>query len=209
MMFDCELMFHGFANYMLDYQLNVLQSVDPRSGLAPRHLHFVVRICTEGDVRSTEDSNLWARSTGDQLLETHSVSLDSPGYVWGVRCQHLYSGGDDHRGLTTSPGLGGPTANANPIPLVFADLSVEEVSAGPVICPSSPPRRCSSCSRRSSCCPASTLLNVPIDAQEQMVLAVRLLQKGFTARAPPLATARPPSVRDTIRCRSPCRRFLP
>jgi hypothetical protein len=139
-MFDCELMFHGFANYMRDYELFVYQSVDPRSGLAARHLHFVFRFCPEADVRSTLDSGIWARSTDGQLLETHSVTMDSPGYVWGVRCQTLYPGAtiieNSRRAQEWEDRLGIPfhevqiNANAHLITVVFADLSVEEVPAG-------------------------------------------------------------------------------
>jgi hypothetical protein len=139
-MFDCELLFHGFASYMRDYEMVVYQSVDPRSGLAPRHLRFVFRLCTEADVRSSVPPSVWVRSTDDQLLETHHVTSGSPGYVWGVRCQILYPGATivetSRRAEVWADHLGVPfhevlvDANAHLITLVFADLSVEDVSAG-------------------------------------------------------------------------------
>jgi hypothetical protein len=41
--FDNELLFHGFTNYMRDYELITYQSVDPHSGLSPRHLRLLFR----------------------------------------------------------------------------------------------------------------------------------------------------------------------
>jgi hypothetical protein len=139
-MFDCELMFHGFTNYMRDYELVVYQSVDPRSGKTPRHFRFVFRLCTEIDVRSSVAPNVWARSTDDLLLDTNAVTMESTGYVWGVRCQNLYPGAAivevSDRARMWEKHLAVPfhevqiQGNAHLISLVFADLSVEEVSTG-------------------------------------------------------------------------------
>jgi hypothetical protein len=139
-MYDCGLMFHGFTDYMRDYKMVVYQSVDPRSGLTPRHLQFVFRFCTEADARSTVAPDVWRRSTDDQLLGTHHVTNDSAGYVWGVRCQILYPGPtiieNSHRAKMWEDQLGIPfhevqiKGNAHLITLVFADLSVDVVSAG-------------------------------------------------------------------------------
>jgi hypothetical protein len=139
-LFDSELVFHSYANYMRDYELVVYQSVDPRSGLAPRHLRNLFRLCTEADVRSTVLPAVWTRSTDDELLDSHHVTREAPGYVWGVRCQGLYPGATivdgSARAQVWTNQLGIPfhevqiEANAHAITLVFADLSVEEVGAG-------------------------------------------------------------------------------
>lgn len=140
-MFDCELMFHGFTNYMRDYELVVYQSVDPRSGLLPRHQRFLFRFCTEVAVRSSVTPDVWTRSTADQLLETHHVTRDTPpGYAWGVQCQVLYPGATIIEGSERAQAWAEQVGiqfhevriegNAHVIDLVFSDLSVEEVHAG-------------------------------------------------------------------------------
>lgn len=139
-MFDDELMFHGFTNYMRDYELVVYQSVDPRSGLLPRHLRFLFRFCTEVAIRSRLKPDVWTRSTDEGLLETHHVTMESHGYTWGVQCQELYPGATivDHSETARKweDQVGIPfhevriEGNAHVINLVFSDLLVEEVQAG-------------------------------------------------------------------------------
>lgn len=36
--FDQALIFHGFVDYMRDYDLYVYATADPRTGIAPEHL---------------------------------------------------------------------------------------------------------------------------------------------------------------------------
>lgn len=92
--FDCQLVYHGYTSYMRDYERVVYQSVDPnpKYGLVPRHLRFLFRICPEVAIRSRLKPDIWATSLSDDLLNTHSVTRESVGYVWGVAGQILYPG---------------------------------------------------------------------------------------------------------------------
>ena len=139
-LFDNDLMFHGFTDYMRDYELIVYQSADPRSEFVPRHLRFLFRFCPEVAVRSSVRPEVWSRSLGDHLLDTHHVTRESSGYVWGVRCQLLYPGAtivqDSERAKVWGEqiGLGFHEVliegNAQSIRIVFSDLVVEEVADG-------------------------------------------------------------------------------
>lgn len=141
-MFDDELMFHGFTNYMRDYELVVYQSVDPNPayGLVPRHLRFLFRICTEVGVRSTVRPDVWTSSIDDRLLETHHVTMEDTGFVWGTQCQILYPGPkiieDSVRAKWWADEVGVEfhevliEGNAHAISIVFSDLVVEEVRDG-------------------------------------------------------------------------------
>jgi hypothetical protein len=125
---------------MRDYELVVYQSVDPRSGLDPRHLRFLFRFCTEAAVRSSVRPDVWTRSTDEQLLATHHVTRETPGYAWGVQCQMLYPGGSIIQGSERAQSWAEQTgisfhqarieANAHMIDLIFSDLTVDEVHDG-------------------------------------------------------------------------------
>lgn len=141
-MFDNELVHHGFTNYLRDYEMVVFQSVDPnpRYGLVPRHVRLLFRYCTEADVRSSVPPGLWSQSLDDSLLDAHTVTRDSDGYVWGVQCQVLYPGArvieKSKRARNWERRVGIPfhevliEGNAQTISLVFSDLTIEEVGDG-------------------------------------------------------------------------------
>lgn len=139
-LFDRQLLFHGFTDYMRDYELFVYETVDPRSGHVPRHRRFLFRICPEVAVGSRVPPETWARSLGDDLVAASHVSMDSTGYIWGVRGQEIYPGASlvqgSERARTWTERVGIPffeariEANAHVISLVFSALSVEDVAAG-------------------------------------------------------------------------------
>lgn len=139
-LFDNELVYHGFTCYMRDYELIVYRSTDPRSGIAPRHLRFLFRICPEVSVRSEVQPEVWSQSIDDALLSQHHVTMQSEGYIWGVQCQELYPGatvlGDSERAHWWAGQVGVEfyeveiSANAHRISIVFADLQVEELAVG-------------------------------------------------------------------------------
>jgi hypothetical protein len=139
-LFDSDLMYHGFAKYMRDYELFVYNSVDPRSGLTPWHDHYVFRMCTEADVRTRVRSDVWVTSLDDGLLEKHQATHADRGYVWGVRSQEIYPGATliegSERAHRWEQEVGVPfhevliAANAQDITLVFSELHVDQVSAG-------------------------------------------------------------------------------
>lgn len=139
-LFDSWLVHHGFTSYMRDYELIVFQSPDPRSGSTPRYLRFLFRHCPEASTRSAVPPAVWSGSMDDGLLQQQHVTMQSAGYVWGVRCQELYPGAtiaeNSERARWWSKQVGVTfhevevSANAHQIRLIFADLQVEEVTAG-------------------------------------------------------------------------------
>jgi hypothetical protein len=139
-MFDNALVYHGYTNYMRDYELIVYQSADPRSRIQPRYLRFLFIACPEASIRSAIRPEIWSRSMDPRLLAEHSATEESPGYVWGVQTQELYPGPkvieNSVRARKWTNGVGIPfhevdiEANAHRINLIFAYLSVEEVKVG-------------------------------------------------------------------------------
>jgi hypothetical protein len=141
-MFDCALTYHGYTPYLRDYEFVVYQSVDPNPqyGLVPRHLRFFFRICPEVTVVSAVRPEVWSRSLDDRLLLEHNVTMESKGYVWGVRSQVLYPGAsivpNSARARFWETNLGIPfhevivKGNAHEISLVFSELVVDEVGEG-------------------------------------------------------------------------------
>lgn len=139
-MFDSALLYHGFVSYMRDYEMLIYQTADTRSGIPPRYLKFLFRICPEVQVQSRIRPEVWSRSVDDRLIEKSHVFKDSPGYVWGVRCQELYPGA---KIVDNSPRAQRWTketgiqfhevdieANAHRINLIFSSLSTEEIGLG-------------------------------------------------------------------------------
>ena len=141
-MFDCELVHHGFTNYMRDYEFVVYQSCDPnpKYGLSPRHIRFLFRFCPEAIVTSRVRPDVWGRSLDESLLNVHVVTQESQGYVWGVQTQCLYPGAtvidNSSRAQFWATALGIEfheivvEANAQSITLVFSDIQVDEVADG-------------------------------------------------------------------------------
>ncbi|MGC5054520.1 hypothetical protein ACLQ2S_24055 [Micromonospora sp. DT48] len=51
--FDQVLVYHEFTDYMRDYEVIVYATADPRSGIAPAYLRYVVHYCVEAHCRTT------------------------------------------------------------------------------------------------------------------------------------------------------------
>jgi len=135
--FDQGVVYHGFTDYMRDYEVVVYVSANPRTGIAPAHLRYVFRYCVEADCRTTVSPENWQRSLDDRLLEP---GAEPDGYVWGVRWHCLYPGGqvvtDSARVRTWSQALGIDfhevclTTDAHELTLVFSDLQVSKLEPG-------------------------------------------------------------------------------
>ena len=137
--FDQAMVFHGFADYMRDYEVFIEVTAGPRTGISPRRLRYRFILCVQAEVRSVLPPETWKRSLDERLLDAgQSGGLD--GYVWGVRWQELYPGMSlvpDSSGARRWAGeLGRPfheaviRANAHCISLVFSDLAVSSVDPG-------------------------------------------------------------------------------
>jgi hypothetical protein len=89
--FDQALVFHGFTDYMRDYQLITYSVADPRTGITPSYDSYLFRYCVEATITSTLTPQTWANSLDERLID-HEVGKDLEGHVWGVMWQALYPG---------------------------------------------------------------------------------------------------------------------
>lgn len=137
--FDQALVFHGFADYMRDYDIFIYVTADPRTGIAPQHLRYRFKHCVRAMVTSALPPEIWKRSLDDRLLD-YKQAQDLEGYVWGVRWQALYPGmrlvTPSAEAERWSADLGmlfheaAIDTNGHNVSLVFSDLSVDAISPG-------------------------------------------------------------------------------
>ncbi|MFD8495709.1 hypothetical protein [Amycolatopsis sp. NPDC059657] len=133
--FDQALVFHGYTDYMRDYDVIVYA----KSGTESEHLRYRFKYCVRAEVASAVSSDIWRRSTDERLVDGWQ-ELDLDGYVWGVRWQVLYPGAKlvskSERAEAWSRRTGLPfhealiEANGHTIALVFSDLVVEHIEPG-------------------------------------------------------------------------------
>lgn len=137
--FDQALVFHGFTDYMRDYEVLTYSVSDPVTGIPPSFERFLFRHCVEATVTTTVTPETWRVSLDERLLD-HSAPADLDGFVWGVKWQCLYPGASlvQESSLTASwaDRLGIPfyeaviETNAHKVRLVFSDLKVTSVEPG-------------------------------------------------------------------------------
>jgi hypothetical protein len=148
--FDQALVFHGFADYMRDYDVFVYATADPRTGIAPEHLRYRFKHCVRAVVTSALTPQIWKQSLDERLVDYEQGHV-LDGYVWGVKWQALYPGislaRDSVDAERWSNELGIPfyeaaiETNGHNVSLVFSDLVVDTVEFGhaPFVVPSSGP----------------------------------------------------------------------
>jgi hypothetical protein len=137
--FDHAILFHGFTDYMRDYDIFIYVTSDPRTGIAPQHVRYRFKHCVRATATSALAPGTWKQSLDERLVD-YERGRDLDGYVWGVKWQELYPG---MRPVTDSTGaerwsreLGLPfyeasiEANGHNISLIFSDLAVETVEVG-------------------------------------------------------------------------------
>ncbi|MFI5898296.1 hypothetical protein ACIA5D_50280 [Actinoplanes sp. NPDC051513] len=137
--FDQAIVFHGFADYLRDYDVFVYATADPRTEIAPVHLRYRFKYCVHAAAASALSPQVWGESLDDRLVD-YDQGRDLEGYVWGVKWQNLYPG---MRLLSESAGaerwsrsMGIPfyeaaiETNGHNLSLVFADLVVDVVAVG-------------------------------------------------------------------------------
>jgi hypothetical protein len=88
--FDQAIIFHGFADYMRDYEVFIYATADPRTGVRPEHLRYRFKHCVQATVTSALSPETWKRSLDERLVD-YEQGLDLDGYVWGMKWQMLYS----------------------------------------------------------------------------------------------------------------------
>lgn len=88
---DQAVVFHGFADFMRDYDVVVCATADPVTGIAPEHLLYRFRHCVRASATTAVGVDVWPRSLDDRLTD-YEAGADLDGYVWGVKWQCLYPG---------------------------------------------------------------------------------------------------------------------
>lgn len=137
--FDQAIVFHGFADYMRDYEVFICAAADPRTGIRPEYLRYRFTHCVRATVTSALSPEVWKRSLDERLVDSEQ-GRDLTGYVWGVKWQALYPGmklvPDSADAQRWSDELGLPfyeaaiETNGHNIRLVFSDLTVHTVQHG-------------------------------------------------------------------------------
>lgn len=148
--FDQAVVFHGFTDYMRDYDVFVYATADPRTGIAPEHLRYRFKHCVQATATTALSGEIWRRSLDERLID-YEQGRELDGYGWGVKWQVLYPGMKLVHGSVDagrwSHELGiafheaAIETNGHNISLVFSDLAVDTVDVGyaPFVTPSSRP----------------------------------------------------------------------
>jgi hypothetical protein len=136
---DQWIVFHGFADYMRDYEAFTYATADPRSGIRPEHLRYCFKHCVRATVTSAVPPVVWQQSLDERLID-YEQGRDLDGYVWGVKGAVLYPGMklvlDSADAQRWSNELGLPfyevaiETNGHNVSLVFSDLTVQTVDPG-------------------------------------------------------------------------------
>ena len=146
--FDQAVVFHGFADYMRDYDVFIYVGADPRTGIRPEHRRYRFTYCVRATVATAIGLAGWRVSLDERLVDYEQYlqgreqgrDLDD-GFVWGVKCGELYPEGmqlvtDSAEAARWSRELGLPfheaviQTNAHHLSLVFSDLVLQTVDAG-------------------------------------------------------------------------------
>src|SRR5687767_6933815 len=77
--FDQAVVFHGYANYMRDYE--VLSSLLPIStGIQPQHLRYRFKNCVRVTATTALSAQIWRVSLNERLVD-YAQGRDLDGYV--------------------------------------------------------------------------------------------------------------------------------
>ncbi len=78
--FDQVVVFHGFADYMRDYEVVIHATADPRTGIRPEHLRYRFTHCVRATVTSALSPEIWKQSLDERLVD-YERGYDPDGYV--------------------------------------------------------------------------------------------------------------------------------
>ncbi len=136
---DQAIVFHGFVDYMRDYEIYLYCTADPKTGIAPETIRLLFKNCVAANSRTALTREIWTRSLDDRLID-YERGVDLDGYVWGVKWQAMYPGGtvvaDSPAAADWSESLGLPfheveiATNGHNLNLVFSDLVSSVVEPG-------------------------------------------------------------------------------
>jgi hypothetical protein len=137
--FDQALIFHGFTEYMRDYEMVLQLSADPSTGIVTEFYRYIFVNCVLANASTALAPQMWLRSLDDRLID-YETGVDLDGYVWGVKWQILYPGfelvTDSELAIKWSTDLGIPfyearvQTNGHNLTLIFSDLKLELAPAG-------------------------------------------------------------------------------
>ncbi len=137
--FDEAVVFHGFTDYMRDYEIITYVHAPADSGRDPRYLRYVFKHCVSALVETTLTPAVWSRSL-DERLTDYATGVDLDGYVWGVKWHCLYPGGrvqpNSAKAQQWRDALGIDfheiviETNAHKLSLICADLTVIDAAVG-------------------------------------------------------------------------------
>jgi len=137
--FDQAIVFHGFADYMRDYEVFVYVTADPRTGIPPEYLRYRFTYCVRATTTTALSPDIWRRSLDERLID-YEQGRDLNGYMWGVKWHALSPGMKllpaSAEAEQWSRELGLPfreaviETNGHDLSLVFSDLVVENVAPG-------------------------------------------------------------------------------
>ena len=148
--FDQAVLFHGFADFMRDYEIFIYATADSRTGIPSEHLRYRFKHCVRAMATSALSPDVWRRSLDERLLN-HEDGRDLDGYVWGIKWQVLYPGmklvQNSAEADRWSNELKLPfheatiETNGHNLSLVFSDLAVDTVDIGyaPFVVPAGGP----------------------------------------------------------------------
>src|SRR5262245_29860597 len=88
---DHAILYHGFTDYMRDYEVVIYATSDPRTEIPPVYLRYLFKYCVEAIVVSAVSEESWRQSLDDRLIDD-DTGRDMNGYVWGVKWQDNYPG---------------------------------------------------------------------------------------------------------------------
>ncbi|WP_435207675.1 YxiG-like protein [Micromonospora sp. bgisy143] len=137
--FDGAIVYHGYTDYLRDYEVVVYVTADPRTDIPPACLRYLFTYCVAAEVQTALSPEIW-RCSLDERLTDREIGPNLDGFVWAVRWQPLYPGAevvaDSERARSWADKIGIPfhevrlTMNAHVLTLVFSDLDVTEVGEG-------------------------------------------------------------------------------
>ncbi|MCE0536312.1 hypothetical protein LWF15_12410 [Kineosporia rhizophila] len=137
-LFDHALVYHGYTDYMRDYELIVAVQGSAHGEAPQSYRRYLFRICPRVTVTSTVGQDVWPRSLDERLLQ--AAVPDGGAYAWGVRWQVLYPGAGrletSRETRRWSSRLGVPfyevtlEGNCHELQLLFSDLTVADLEAG-------------------------------------------------------------------------------
>lgn len=89
--FDQAIVYHGFTDYLRDYEVVLFCTADPITGIPPAYARLRFKHCVAAEITTAVRADVWAQSLDERLIE-YETGVDLDGYVRGVKWQANYPG---------------------------------------------------------------------------------------------------------------------